>query len=195
MQIKFLSFIGLVVLFYSCTEQKQQDSQRQKPGSKKEYMFFAVTDYIRGQLSEIDSLPITPLRIVSHKGWQDSVWMKKENIRPFAGPLLHPEIDSAYLNNFYEEKSFLDQTINSITLTYEPKNDSADFKTIIIYIDPTKNKVTRIYLVKEIVGSTGNQTIQLTWKSNKWCKITTIIEQKDNPPDIKEEVMKWDFNE
>lgn len=184
-----------MVLFYCCTEQKQQDSQQQKTGSEKEYTFFAVTEYIRGQLSEMDSLPITPLKIVIQNGRQDSVWMKKENIRPFAGPFLYPKIDSAYLNNFYEERSFLDQTINSITLTYEPINDSADYKTIIVYIDPAKNKVTRIYLVKETAGGTGNQTMQLTWKSNKWCKITTITEKKDNQPDIKEEIMKWDFNE
>lgn len=196
MQIRFLSAVFFMVfLFCSCTEQKSQTSQQTKKDSIEEHTFFPVTEYILGELAQIDSLPVTPLKIISIDGKDDSIWMKKENIRVFAEPFLHPEIDSTYLNKFYEEKSFLDQTINSITLTYDPKNNSADFKTVTVYINPQNNKVTRIYMIKEITGNTGRETVQLTWNAYHWCKITTITEQGNNQPKVKEEKMIWNFNE
>jgi hypothetical protein len=64
-----------------------------------------------------------------------------------------------------------------------------------VYIDPKKNTIKRIYLIKEINNKGVLQTLQLTWKSNQWCKITYLTEQAGKPPQIKEELMKWDFNE
>lgn len=161
--------------------------------STDDHSFFPVTQFIKGQLREIDSLPVTPLKITTINAHADSVWLKKENIRSFAEPFLHPEIDSAYLNNFYDKKSFLDQTINSITLTYDTKNSAADPKTIAVYISPQTNRITRIYMVKEMSGNTGRETIQLTWYADKWCKITTISEKENMKTAIKEEKLIWDF--
>jgi hypothetical protein len=199
MQIRFLSAVFfLMFLFCGCTEQKSQTSQQTKKDSTEEHTFFPVTEYIRGQLSEIDSLPITPLKIINYNGKQDSIWMKKENIRVFAEPFLHPEIDTTNFKYLFIEKSFLDQTINAFTFSYDPVDklpDSLQLKRWDVYIDPKKNTIKRIYIVKEVNNNGTLQTVQLTWKSNQWCKITTITEQAGKQPDIKEELMKWDFSE
>ena len=124
--------------------------------------------------------------------------MKTKDIRPFAEPFLHPVIDSAGMQSLFSERSFLDQTINSVTLSYDPTGnlpDSLQLRRWDVYIDPQKNTVTRIYMVKEMNNNNLHQTWQLTWRSGKWCKITTIIEQPGKPTATKEETMKWDFNE
>ena len=36
---------------------------------------------------------------------------------------------------------------------------------------------------------------QLTWKVDKWCSIRTIVQEPGKDPKIKEEIMKWDFDE
>ena len=187
-----------MLLYGSCSEQQSQTSQQIEKDSTGDQTFFPVTEYIRGQLSEIDSLPITPLKIITYNGKQDSIWMKKEDIRPFAEPFLHPEIDTTNFKELFAEKSFLDQTINAFTFSYDPIDklpDTLQLRRWDVYIDPKKNTIKRVYIVKEINNNGAVQTLQLTWKSDQWCKITTITEQAGKQPDIKEELMKWDFSE
>lgn len=190
---KIFTCFSLFIFFITGCSNNHTTQNNQVKDSTDDNSFFPVTQFIKGQLREIDSLPVTPLKITTVNTHEDSVWLKKENIRSFAEPFLHPEIDSAFLNKFYEKKSFLDQTINSITLTYDLKNNSADPKTIAVYINPQTNKVTRIYIVKEIAGNTGRQTLQLTWYADHWCKITTISEKENMKPEVKEEKLIWDF--
>ncbi|HVZ98356.1 MAG TPA: hypothetical protein VG847_15840 [Chitinophagaceae bacterium] len=160
--------------------------------------FFPVTEFLLGQLREIDSLPVTPVKITRFNGKTDSVWLKKKDIRTFAAPFLSPVIDSASLQNLFAEKSFLDQTIHSITLTYDPKvnlPDSIHLNHWDVYIDPEKGTVQRIYIAKSQMVNGENITTQLTWRANKWCSIRTIAEENKMAPVIKEEIMKWEFDE
>ncbi len=199
MQTRLLLIIfPIAVLLYRCTEQKSAIPQSTKKDSTENSTFFPVTEYIRGQLREIDSLPVTPLKIITHNGKHDSIWMKKTDIRLFAEPFLHPEIDTTNFKKLFIEKSFLDQTINAFTFSYDPIEtlpDTLQLKRWDVYIDPKNNTIKRIYMVKEVNDNGMLQTIQLTWKSNQWCKITTIKEPQGKQTDIKEELMKWDFNE
>ncbi|MDQ6890987.1 MAG: hypothetical protein M3Z56_12005, partial [Bacteroidota bacterium] len=119
-------------------------------------------------------------------------------IRPFAEPFLHPEIDTANFKNLFAARSFLDQTIDAFTFSYDPVDklpDSLQLRRWDVYIDAKKSTIKRIYIVKEVNDNGTLQTVQLTWKSNQWCKITTITEHPGKQPDVKEEMMKWDFNE
>ena len=57
-----------------------------------------------------------------------------------------------------------------------------------IYINPESNRVSRIYLVKQIDSIT---TKQLTWIPEKSCKIITI-KSVENTTDIVDEIsIKW----
>ena len=92
----------------------------------------------------------------------------------------------------------MDQTINAITFSYDAKTklpDSIKLNHWDVYIDPQKNTVQRIYLVKEETINGESVTTQLTWKVNKWCSIRTIVQQPNKDPQVKEEIMKWDFDE
>jgi hypothetical protein len=167
--------------------------------TKEVQSFFPVTDFLLGQLHETDSLPITPVKITVAGDKRDSVWLKKEDIRIFASPFLQPVIDSATLSNYFTEKSFLDQTINAVTFSYDAKNkvpDSIKLNHWDVYVDPQKNTVERIYLVKEEETADDKSiTTQLTWKVNKWCSIRTIVQQQNKKPVVKEEIMKWNFDD
>jgi len=190
--------IYFTLLLCSCEEKELKTQQTKKVDSTQNHSFFPVTEYILGQMSDIETLPVTPLKIISYKGKKDSIWMKKENIRAFAEPFLHPVIDSANFKKLFIEKSFLDQSINAFTFSYDPFDilpDTLPLRRWDVYIDAEKNTIKRIYIVKEINKNRVLQTLQLTWKSNHWCKITTITETPGGPPEIKEELMKWDLRE
>jgi len=189
--------IYFTLLLCSCEEKELKTQQTKKVDSTQNHSFFPVTEYILGQLSDIETLPVTPLKIISYKGKKDSIWMKKENIRAFAEPFLHPVIDSANFKKLFIEKSFLDQTLNAITFSYDPSRslpDSVQIRRWDVYIDPDRETVKRIYIVKQL-NTTPTQTIQLTWKSDNFCQITTITEKPNSQPGIKEEKLIWNFDD
>ncbi len=179
---KLFNSIYLTSLFFLCACHNKAANQHQDvtvvdTATKESQSIFPVTEFLLGQLKEIDSLPVTPLKITINNDKRDSVWLKKKDIRPFAIPFLHPVIDSISMQNFFEEKSFMDQTINAVTLSYDPIKklpDSMKLNHWDIYIDPQKNTVQRVYMVKEEIINEATVTTQLTWKVNKECSIRTI---------------------
>ena len=99
-----------ILLFYIATlfiincEQKKITVPQQQI-SQPNNSFFPVTQYILGQLNELDSLPVTPLKITTINGKADSVWIKREDIRSFAEPFLTPIIDSITWHKYFFKKS------------------------------------------------------------------------------------------
>lgn len=159
-------------------------------------LIFPVTDFLIGQINEIDTLPVTPLKTTSINDKTDSIWIKREEVRTFATPFLSPVIDSASMDFYFTGKSFLDATLNLFTLTYDPRKtlpDDIALRHWDVYIDPVDNKVQRIYLVKE--DNIGGEHIitQLTWYANEWCSIRTIIQKPTGEQKIKEEKVTWNF--
>lgn len=194
--IKVLCSVLLVSLSACHDKKVKQASLINK--SEENQDFFPVTDFLLGQLNEIESLPVTPLKITISDGKRDSVWLTKKDISVFAAPFLKPVIDSISMKNYFTEESFLDQTINAITLTYDPKikiPDSIQLNHWDIYINPQQNKVQKIYLVKEENINGGTKTTQLTWQVNAWCSIRTITQRPNSEPRIKEEILKWDLDD
>jgi hypothetical protein len=190
-------FILLItgVLITACNQKKV--TQQEKAITENKNNFFPVTQYLLGQLKELDSLPITPLKVTSINGKTDSVWLKRDQVRSFVQPFLNPVIDSISLSKYFAEKSFLDQTINAFTFSYDPVRqlpDSIELKRWDVYVDPATGKVNRVYIVKQL-NATPQQTTQLIWKQGHYCKITTIIEKTGVSPQIKEEQLTWNFNE
>ena len=191
--------IGIAVIFFLCTcHNGYQKHAEEKENSTENQSFFPVTEFILGQLNATDSLPITPVKISIIGNNQDSAWLKKEDIRKFASPFLQPVIDSISMQKYFTEKSFMDQTINAITFSFDAKvklPDSIKLNHWDVYIDPQKNTVQRIYLVKGEVINGASVITQLTWKTDKWCSIRTITQQPGKDPLVKEEIMKWNFDE
>ena len=191
-------YIVLIFFFFACNNSNKKIKNIAPVANADDIQsYFPVTEFLLGQLREIDSLPVTPLKVIKNGEKTDSVWMKKEDIRPFAVPFLHPVIDSTTMHKYFGEKSFMDQTINAVTLSYDPKielPDSIKLNHFDVYINPEKNNVQRIYMVKEQVKDADTSTIQLTWKVNEWCSIRTIHQAPGKDPEVKEEIMKWGFD-
>ncbi len=193
---KFLLLVScMLLLLVSCNPTEKQEIA--PPAKKMILSVFPVTDFLKGQLKEVEKNPVTPLKTTVINGHVDSVWTSRDSIRSFAAPFLTPVIDSAGLSAYFNGDSFLDQTINSITLSYEandklPKDIS--LRAFDIYVEPKQNTITKVYLFKETnVGST-NTKIQLTWKTSEWFSIVTITQNNDEKPVIKEEKIKWAFD-
>lgn len=191
---KLLWFIlpFFIIYFTACSEKKNNAVSANN--STQTENIFPVTEFLKGQLRIIDSMGVTPLKIISANGRTDSIWLKREDIRKNAIPFLTPVIDSASMYSLFSEKSFLDQTINAFTFSYDPKKKLPDSIKIThwdVYMNPETNSIDRIYIVKE----NDDTTKQLTWVVNKWYSIRTISQLPNAQPKIKEEKMIWDFED
>lgn len=196
---KLLRIIFLACIFShtSCRVQNQKTNPAEKlpEGS---VAFFPVTEFLLGQIKEIEDLPITPVKIDIAGTRHDTNWIAKQDIRKFAAPFLDPQIDSSSVSNLFVGKSFLDQTIDAFTFSYDAKAKLPDSVKLIhwdVYIDPNKNNVQRIYMVKRDTFDSRPVTVQLTWVSGKWFSIRKIILLPGNESQIKEEIFKWNFAE
>ena len=159
---------------------------------------FPVTSFLKGRLRVLDTMPVTPLQTITENGKIDSLWMKRADIRKYAQPFLSPLIDSSTMYPFFTEKSFLDQTINSYTFSYDPKASLPDSINLIhwdVYMNPQTNTIERIYMVKEKYENNESITTQLTWLVDKWYSIRTITQVTGKEDQVKEEKMIWDFDE
>ena len=156
--------------------------------------FFPVTSFLKGQLHEIKSLPVNPIRIMIHGQKEDSVWMKLNDIENELSPFFSFTIDSANLKPWFEQKSFLDQTLNAYTFTYDPVKtlpDSISVKHFDVYVNPDDNRVSRIYIV---LKKTQNSEQQLTWQTGKWARIITLLTGDDgNTTVVSDKKIIWDY--
>jgi hypothetical protein len=192
-------FITIAIfILYSCTNDTRQPSSSQETPLAKTDSFFPVTSFIKGQMITLDSLPITPLQLTTINGKTDSAWIAKDKLNEFYSSFLTPVISETNLTEYFKESSFSDQTLNTITFTYDPIGklpDSISLRHWDVYIDPETGNVNKVYIVKQI--KTRGQTItrQLTWQSNKMAKISTILNKPDGSMWLeKEVVLIWDFS-
>ncbi len=188
------------MLFVSCKSNNSDDNSANFVAAdtitlkKEKPVFFPVTSYIKGQLYEIKNGDQNPLKYVTVNNKKDSAWIKVEDLEKEIIDFLSPEIDSVNLISLFSETRFVDQTLDAITLTYDPIKplpDSFSLRHWDIYIDPNSEKIRQVYLLKKL---SGNKIQQLRWIAGKSCNIKTIVENADGTPSIEKEItIKWSF--
>lgn len=193
MKLLFL-LVNLSFTIVSCTNSTQQADDPFITPKDTVRNFFPVTSYIKGEIYNIRKSGINPIKYITINDHTDSAWLKMEELDAAVQEFLTPEIDSMNLISLFSEKSFLDQSINAVTLTYDPiaaLPDTMLLRHWDVYINPTTHKIKRIYMVKEI---SKNKTLQLTWVNDQWCKITSIVTDEKGISKIeREEKLFWDF--
>ena len=193
--MKFIiSLLACSVFLYSCSDSGKFAEKIPVKDTVVPQKFFPVTEYLKGEIFTIKNTGVNPLKFTTINGQTDSIWLKIEQLDSTVSQFLYPKIDSVNLTALFSEKSFMDQSLNAVTFTYDPSGvlpDSMKLKHWDVYIDPKTSKVKRIYLVKQLDKDT---MLQLTWVSGQWCKTTTIVtDENGNMKVAKEEKLIWDF--
>src|ERR1700747_557223 len=196
---QFLFAVCLLSLF-SChnhTEVVSSEAPVAAPSAKTDTSFFPVTSDIKGQMLQFDSMPVTPLHILTVRDKSDSQWIKREQLSSFLTAFLEPEITETNLTKYFTETRFNDQTVNSITLSYDPIGalpDSISLKSWNVYIDPKTGNVTGIFMKKRTKAGNQSITQQLTWENNTSAQIVTIINKPDGSSEVlSQEKFIWNF--
>jgi len=157
--------------------------------------FFPVTDYLKGQVADIESQGINSLKFIIKGNKKDSIWIKRDSLLREVGAFLHPVIDTLNMTKFFKQEKFLDQSVDAYTFTYDPIGtlpDSMQLRHWDVYVDPQDGIVRRVYLVKDL--GNGRQQ-QLTWDAHeKFCKIIELSTKPDGTPFVEnEQKIIWNF--
>lgn len=193
----YVSILGsFIFLLSSCTTNEKKmplTANSITTDSLAKQRFFPVTTYIKGQLYYIKEKGLNPIQYIIEGDKKDSSWLKIEDLSSAINEFITPEIDSTNLIQLFLEKKFVDQSLDAVTLTYEPIKklpDSLNLSSWTVYIEPETGNVKRIYLVK----TKETKTTQLTWNSNANCKMVYLTSNADGSFVVDKEVkINWDY--
>jgi hypothetical protein len=191
--IPFL-FASIYLLLSACNNSSNKNTTSSVGADTlQKQRFFPVTTYIKGQLYNIKEKGINPIKYTTIGDKKDSVFLKVESWEQEMAEFLSPVIDSTNLNTLFVEKSFKDQSLDAITFTYDAVKklpDSLSLTGWTVYVNPETGNVKRIYLTK----TKDNHTVQLTWNSDKNCKMVYLLTNEKGEFTIEKEVLiSWDY--
>jgi hypothetical protein len=199
---KNLFCLAVLCIVFSCNDKTKEAgpvAEKTTATDSAKITFFPVTSFLKGQLLVLDSLQVTLLQVKTVGKKTDSTWIKRESIRPLLQPFISQEIGAGNLTAFFKQTKFNDQTVEAITFTYDPVAalpDSIMLRHWDVYIQPETGKVKKVYLLKQLDQDGKKYTQQLTWQTDKWAKIVTILNKHDGSGEVESEVkLVWDFNE
>lgn len=155
--------------------------------------FFPVSNYILGQMNDMKSDGISLKKITSKTTSSDTSSASLQELMDSLKMLIQHPIDSTKLGAFFKERKFNDQSIGSITLSYErlpEASDSIPWKNWDVYLDPETGEVKRIFLVYQVDVGTKQQ---ITWNPQRRTCRFVVIQEKLNclKPEVQQVTYQW----
>ncbi len=106
--MRLLTFLLVICLFGSCNNHNTKPevlTPSINPEKNARESFFPVTNYLKGQLTEIKNGGVNPLKFTTSHAKTDSMWLKMEDLTNEAAPFLEPVIDTANISHLFREFS------------------------------------------------------------------------------------------
>ncbi len=186
--------IGTIVclLLLACCNNKQKtDSTKQEENKN----YFPVADFIRGEISYVDSLPLGIIKYIIKNGKTDSSYIKTDEFDRLAQEFLPAELNDSIFRKNFIETSFLDQTTQLLTFTYSTKNALLQLHRVDILATPSAtgfDKVRSIYMEKSSGKNDTSIIKKMYWRTKKSFEIITLL-QPNNKPLITDQLkVVWD---
>ena len=186
----FVFLIFLPLAFYNCRNNTTASSGTKKDDAFK--TFYPVGSFINSQLIYIDSMPLAVLKYTTINHVTDTSIVDKKDFKDIAAIFMTPDISSPELKPQYEETSFIDATLGTITLTYTARNEKAVIRKTDILLNQENTRVKTIYIEKNLPGTDSTITRKMLWTANRNCQITTLVQKKEQPEAIILERYVWD---
>lgn len=141
--------------------------------------FYPYLGYLKDQLAYIDSLPIIIHLYYSENGQPSKAKTIQSNeIPPLLKDFLQSNPSSKELSPLYEETSFKDLTINSLTFSITAKDKSLPIQQVDVLLNPNNQKIKKVFIKNYHQNNDTSFVRQLLWTNNMNCQ---IIETKTLP--------------
>ena len=135
-------------------------------------VYFPVQEFIRGEISYVDSLPVGIMRYTTTGNRTDSGYIQPPEFRALAYEFLSPDLEEERFKRNFEEVSFYDQGTRYATFNYTPKIPDTEIKRVdVISAQGSQyDKVNSIYMEKK-ANAAGTELNKLYWKAGRHFQI------------------------
>ncbi|HEX6432520.1 MAG TPA: hypothetical protein VF008_32725 [Niastella sp.] len=190
-----LLFPALFLLVIACKQKpKQAGTDQATQDSLANTSFLPVADFIRNDISKVDSFSGGILKKVNINGKKDSSYIQLPAFHQLANQFLVPELDSALFKGHFKEHSLMDETTQMLNFIYTQTQPGWPLQKVMVYLKPSlsDDKVTRVYMEREFTS--GDTVIQqkLTWKMQAYFYIISMRQPKNGPAVTSMEKVIWD---
>lgn len=159
-------FLFIAFIFSSC---HNDDSKTEVTGNNENdtLVYYPVNQYLRSQLSGIESSSVQPYKITITDTGKDSTIITKEEVKSLAQLFLNDSITAFGMKEKYTENIFQDQTTASYTFSYTSKDTLLPVQRILVLLDTATQQVKNI--IYSIARASADSTIteMLWWKNDK----------------------------
>jgi len=177
----------LIILVISCT-----NPAAKKKAEAREALY-PYPQYIQSQIAYVDSAQLGIEMVVQENGKTiDSGFIDRQAFRKLALNFLQPDPNQKDLRPEYEENSFKDLTLNTITFSITTKNPRLDLQRADILLNPDTKQVKYLVLKKQHETEFGYANTSLMWRHNMNFQIATSIVGKDGIEHSKLVRVVWD---
>lgn len=179
-----LLFITPAFFFAACGESRKEEKE------KKDY--YPIAGYIRGQLTYLDSMLTGILHYRTQGDSTDSLVIEKGVFRNTIGAdFITSDISSPGKMKDYQETTFIDAGMGTMTLVYTPESDTLPVRKIDVLLSMASADVYTVYV--ERVLPAGDTVLQkMLWTHNKNCQVISIIKKPGEEEQVIIDRYVWD---
>lgn len=187
--------LPLAMVILSCNgPETGQDSPEKKEEKEAPKAYIPVTDYIRGEIKTLDSLPVGILKRIRAGNRSDSAYIQPAEFRQLAAEFLPQELEKGKFEQSFTESSFFDQSTELLTFTYQASNTASAVKRVDVLISPSLqlDKVKSIYIEKDYQSGDTVFNKKMYWKAGTSFQVVTqkaVAGQPATPEQLK---VIWD---
>lgn len=156
--------------------------------------FFPIEGTIKSELQAIDSLPIAIIRYTQNGEKRDTTIFPKQDMKILVNELTQPDISSPALKKYYKETVFMDNTTNTVTMSYTTERVEQVIRKIEVTINPENQRVKTIYVEK--LEKLGDSKVgkKMIWACGKSLQIISLITKNDREETVQTAKYVWGIN-
>jgi hypothetical protein len=186
---KFMLYFFCTLILLACNSSE--------PSGKNEDLdktFFPIAGTILSELKNIDSLPIAIIRYTTVGNSKDTVVFEKKDMRIVADQLIQPDISLPENKKYFKETVFMDNTTNTVTMSYTTESKEPSIRKIEVTINPDNQRVRSIYVEKLDQHDDSTLLRKMIWTTGKNLQVISLINKNSGGEIIKTEKYEWGNN-
>jgi hypothetical protein len=175
-----------LLLIVSCAPKQEEKAFEQADKN-----FYPIKSFVKTELAELDSLPVAVFKFTTVNSKTDTTIVEKPAFRKIAEELTAPDITVPPLKENYKETVFMDETVNSVTLSYTATDENVEIQKIDVFVHPETEKVKHIYIEKNRNSGDSAILYKMMWTAGKNMQVTSIINVNNKPVVTLQEKYVW----
>ena len=175
--------VGLIftsIILYTCfTLMSCHAKKQQAAPAADSTVYYPINNFIRQQIKQVDTTPYYVYRVLVMNGKKDSTTINRAVFDSLTKQFMLPELEEGALKKNFKESVYEDQSTNSITLTYTPKDSNTTVQNAMVLLDTASQNVKWVFI--NTLQNKGDSTIiqKIGWKGGASCYINRSVTHAD----------------